>query len=289
MFMKRPLFIAVLWGAALLPLAAQAQMRGGGGFRGPVSRGPIAPPVRVNPGFPARPVAPRMPVGRVGPVAGRPIAPVRMGSPRVFTPGQRVFVPQGRIAFNRFHNRFHHHHRFFSNTCFDSFGNPFFCSNSFFSSCFNGFGDPFFCNSPFFGNPFFGGFGLPFYDPFYTSSYSQPEPQQPAVVEESSHDRELALEVQELSDEIQAMRDEQQRRESAKNSPPQPSVQDLGPTTTLVLRDGLQLPVHNYAVVGNTIWVLDNHNTQKIPIAKLDVAATQQINDKNGVDFRLPK
>src|SRR5215472_2227893 len=286
--MKRPLFIAVLWGAALLPLAAQALMRGGGGFGGPVFRGPVAPPARVNSGFAPRPMPPRMPVGRVGPVAARPMPPVRVTAPqgRVFIPRQRAFFPQGRVTFNGFHNRFHRHHRFFFNTCFDSFGNPFFCNNSFFSSCFNGFGDPFFCNSPFFG----GSFGAPFFSPFWFSSApSQPEPQQPVSAEESSHDRELALEVQELSDEIQAMRDEQQRRDSAKNAPPQPFVQDLGPTTTLVLRDGVQLSVRNYAIVGDTIWLLDSHNTQKIPIAKLDVAATQQINDKNGVDFHLPK
>ena len=288
--MKRPLFIAVLWGAALLPLAAHAQMRGGGGFRGgPVFRGPVAPPARFNSGFATRPMPPRMPVGRVGPVAARPMPPVRVTSPqgRGFIPRQRAFFPQGRITFNGFHNRFHHRHRFFFNTCFDSFGNPFFCNNSFFSSCFNGFGDPFRCNSPFFG-PFFGGFGLPYYDPFFTSSYSQPEPQ-PAVVEETSHDRELALEVQELSDQIQAMRDEERRRDSAKNAPPQPATHDDGPNATLVFRDGLQLSVHNYAVVGDTVWVLDNHTTQKIPIAKLDVGATQQINDKNGAELRLPK
>jgi len=288
--MKRPLFIAVLWGAVLLPLAANAQMRGGG-FGGPVFRGPVAPPARVTSGFPQRPFAPRpmpprMPVGRVGPVGVRPMPPVRVTSPQggVFIPRQRAFFPEGRVTFNRFHNRFHHHHRFFFNTCFDSFGNPFFCNNSFFSSCFNGFGDPFGC-SPFFGSSF----GVPFFSPFLlTSAPAQPEPQQPVVVEESSHERELALEVQELSDEIRAMRDEQRTRESQKKAEAQPAPKDEGPKAILVFRDGLQLPVRNYAIVGDTIWVLDKPN-QKISMSKLDVAATQQINEKNGLEFRVPK
>ena len=284
--MKRALFTAVFWGAALLPLVAHAQMRGGG-FRGPVFRGPVAPPARMSSGFAPRPFAPRMPVGRIGPVAGRPMPPVRVTPPqgRVSIPGQRAFAPQHGISFRTFPHRFHHRHGFFFNTCFDSFGNPFFCDNFSFSSCFNGFGDPFRCN-PFFGS----GFGFPFASPFwFASTPSQPEPQQPVAVEESSHDRELALEVQELSDEIQALRDEERKRESAKNAPPEPFVQDLGPTTTLVFRDGRQLSVHNYAIAGDSVWVLDSQKTQKIPLSKLDAAATQQINEKNGVEFRLPR
>ena len=204
--------------------------------------------------------------------------PVRVAPPQghVFINGQRAFFPQHGIFFR---HRFHHRSRFFFNTCFDSFGNPFFC-DPFFSSCFNGFG----CGSPFFGSSFI----LPFYQPLFPN-YSPPPEQQPVAVEEDSHTRELALQVQELSDEIQSMRDEERRRESAKSAGAQPAPRDEGPNATLVFRDGQQLSVRNYAIVGDSIWVLEDHNARKIPISKLDVAATQQINEKNGVEFHLPK
>ena len=197
----------------------------------------------------------------------------RTASPqgRALISSQRGFAFRTRFGFRPFHHRFHH--RFF----FNNF------------SCFNGFNN-FNCANPFLFNGF--GFGFPFagtgFDPFlFSSDWQQPAPQQPVVVEQDNNgNRELAAEVQELSDEIQSMRDEERSRENRANA--KPTAQDDGPNTTLVFRDGLQLSVRNYAVAGDTIWVLDPHNARKIPLSKIDLAATQQINEKNGVDFHLP-
>lgn len=275
----------------MLSLTALAQaQRGGMGFRGssvpPARTGFVARPSGFGPGnFAPRP----MPGGRIGPIAARPMPPARVIPPqgRVSLPGQRASFTQRGITFNAFHHRFHHRHRFFFNTCFDSFGNPFFCNNQFFSSCFNGFNN-FNCVNPF----LFNGFGLPFintgFDPFFAADWQRPEPEQPAVAEEDSHSRELAAEVQELSDEIQSMRDEQRSREAQKSAPAPEAPKDTGPNAILVFRDGLQLPVRNYAISDDTIWVLDKPN-QKIAISKLDIPATQQVNDKNGLEIHLPK
>lgn len=271
--MKRLLFIAVIWGAALLPPAAQAQMRGGMGFRGTG-----AAPARTPSGFAGRPsgFAPRPSGFAQRPVVGMGFRsrvsarPVRVNSPqsRVFISGRRTFFPGRRVFFpNR---RFHRFAR-----------NPFF----FPGTCFNGVFDPFCRNGFFFGSSF----GWP-YDPFLSGFSSfPPEQQQPVVVEQDGNSRELALEVQELSDEIQAMRDEERTRESRNTASNQAASRDDGPNATLVFRDGLQLSVRNYAIAGDTIWVLDEHKAQKIPIAKLDVAATEQVNARNGVELHLPK
>jgi hypothetical protein len=59
--------------------------------------------------------------------------------------------------------------------------------------------------------------------------------------------------------------------------------------TVLVFRDGRQLEVHNYAIVGQTLWDLSSKGTQKIPLAELDLDATRKLNDERGTDFVLPK
>jgi len=57
--------------------------------------------------------------------------------------------------------------------------------------------------------------------------------------------------------------------------------------TVLVFRDGHQQEVSNYAIMGQTVYVFDNH-TQKIALTDLDVEATVKLNDDRGVDFHVP-
>lgn len=263
--MKRLLFTAVAWGAVLLPMAAHAQ-------RGMGFHGSSAPSARAGSGF-ARPAgfaARPAPIARVAPAGFRSMPSARFARPqgRTFTSGQRSFVSRSRISFRTFpRHRFRDRDRiFFRRNCFNGF---------------NGFG----CVNPF----LFGGIGYPG-DPFYAgySSYdSQPEPQ-PVVEEQDRGSRELALEVQELSDQIQVMRDEERTRDERRSADARPAAKDDGPNATLVFRDGLQLSVKNYAISGDTIWVMDDHNPKKVPLAKIDIAATQKINDQNGVEFKIP-
>jgi hypothetical protein len=67
-------------------------------------------------------------------------------------------------------------------------------------------------------------------------------------------------------------------------SPPDAKAVDA---TVLVFRDGHQQEVNNYAIMGQTVYVFDNH-TQKIALTDLDVAATIKLNDDHGVDFHVP-
>jgi hypothetical protein len=60
------------------------------------------------------------------------------------------------------------------------------------------------------------------------------------------------------------------------------------PQTVLVFKDGHQLEVANYAIVGSTLYDLTGGHRQKISLADLDLTATAKQNDDRGVDFQIP-
>ena len=259
--MKRLLLATVFWGAALLPLAAYAQRPMGGRMS--------APP-RVSSGIAARP----SPTARfaAAPTGFSQVRPVPFRGP-VLLPNQRAFFPR-RNAFVHFRS-FPRRPLFSSNVCFNGgFGGPFFCGGTGFINTRVGF------NS---------GFTYAPYPPEYAYGYPSAPPQ-PVYVDDSNS-RELSLQVERLSDEVETMRDEERRRdENRPASQPQskPAAQDDSPNAVLIFRDGRQLSVRNYAVVGNTVWVLSEHAANKFAVSDLDINATEQANAKNGVEFRLP-
>ncbi len=60
------------------------------------------------------------------------------------------------------------------------------------------------------------------------------------------------------------------------------------PQTILVFKDGHQLEVQNYAVIGDSLYDLTPGRHHKVPLADLDLASTAKQNDDRGIDFRLP-
>jgi hypothetical protein len=60
------------------------------------------------------------------------------------------------------------------------------------------------------------------------------------------------------------------------------------PQTVLVFKDGHQVEVQNYAVVGNMLYDLTPGHHRKIAMADLDLKATAQQNDDLGINFQLP-
>ncbi len=73
---------------------------------------------------------------------------------------------------------------------------------------------------------------------------------------------------------------QQSATESAPEPPPIP--------TTLVFKDGHQLTVENYAIVGQTLYDLTSGHPRKIAVADLDLPATEKQNGDHGVDFHPP-
>ncbi len=71
------------------------------------------------------------------------------------------------------------------------------------------------------------------------------------------------------------------------NQPEAASAPDQ-PQTVLVFKDGHQLEVENYAIVGSSIYDLTEGRSHKIALSDLDLTATTKQNDDRGVDFQLP-
>jgi hypothetical protein len=60
------------------------------------------------------------------------------------------------------------------------------------------------------------------------------------------------------------------------------------PHTVLVFKDGHQLEVENYAIVGSTLYDLTEGRRHKIPLSDLDLDATTKQNGDRGIDFQVP-
>jgi hypothetical protein len=57
---------------------------------------------------------------------------------------------------------------------------------------------------------------------------------------------------------------------------------------TLIFKDGHQLEIENYAVVGQTLYDLSPGHSRRIALADLDLRATEKQNDARGATFELP-
>jgi len=61
------------------------------------------------------------------------------------------------------------------------------------------------------------------------------------------------------------------------------------PSTILVFRDGHQLEIGNYVIVGNTLYNMSGaYRSYKIQLAELDLPATIKANEDRGIDFHVP-
>ena len=280
--MKRLLSLALLGAVALVVPVANAQMRGGGmmgGHGGGVmSHGPVG----------SGAVMARGPVVARGPaVAGGFAARGPVGAPRVspaFVTGRpasgRIVTRSGHVFFGTVPSRFHHHHFFFFPNCFGTFPCNGFFNNEFFNNGFL-FGSSFGWGWPFWGYP-----SYPYND--YTSA-----PPQQAVSSDTSGQVELAREVQQLSDQIEALRYEEGRRAQQKTTPVPSSSTSLSArtpaiATTFVMRDGRAVVAENYALTGQTLWIFDEHKARKIALSDIDREATEKFNAANGIEIRLP-
>src|SRR5207237_2319982 len=60
------------------------------------------------------------------------------------------------------------------------------------------------------------------------------------------------------------------------------------PGTLLVFKDGHKAEVKNYAIVGDQLYDLTGGRSRKIPLAELDLEATQKLNEDQGITFQVP-
>ncbi len=75
--------------------------------------------------------------------------------------------------------------------------------------------------------------------------------------------------------------------------PPPPGSPEPLPqaAVTLIFKDGHSQQIHNYALTKTTIYVLDDAASGRrpeIPLSLINVSATEEANQENGVDFVIP-
>lgn len=310
MRMKRLVVLALLGLAT--SAAGFAQMRGMSAPSRPMARPPMAfahPRFGgIRPNVSARPMtfAPR-PGFRLSPgFAGRrPIFLARPGSRlRTSSFGRRVIVMprpnHGRVASvrprlpgrdSRSFLRGHHHRPDFD---FDEDDED-----------FDGdFDDQFFFTSPFLFGSFFSPFYSPFYNPFfgdaffsdYSNAYSNPQPSSYDSEVANSSINQLSSELRDLSSEVDLLREQDdllrsdlQRREARGPQAPSGNVSPTPsePPVVLVFRDGHRSEVQNYAIVGQTFWMLSDKKSIKVPLSELDLDETTKANRDRGLTFSV--
>jgi hypothetical protein len=289
--MRRLTSIAALGTALLVSLSLQAQMRGGRGGGGHSFGGGArfgsgfrssAPTPRVfAPGGP-RGFAPRGPRG-IAPGSFRTFAPAPRSfgnrsfaaggfGIRTFSPARRVFRPfPSRNRFIGFRHHFFFRDRFFFPGCFGCVS-PFFFSGGLFF-------DPFI-------SPFYTGFGPDYY------AYPPPPPSPVVVTTDNGTNAQLAAEVDRLADEVDDLHYEQSRS-SGDRSPSDPkasiSVMEPAANVSFIFRDGRKITARNYAIAGETLWVLDEHAAKKFALADVDIPATEKANAVNGLEIHFPE
>ncbi len=69
--------------------------------------------------------------------------------------------------------------------------------------------------------------------------------------------------------------------------PTSSSVENDEPRTLLIFKDGRQMEVANYAIMGSTLYLFAGDH-RKISLADLDIDATRKANDDRGIGFRVP-
>lgn len=72
---------------------------------------------------------------------------------------------------------------------------------------------------------------------------------------------------------------------AADDPPEADSAQEI---TTLVFKDGHQLEVGNYAIVGHTLYDMSPGHPRKVALADLNLDETEKQNDAHGVRFQVP-
>jgi hypothetical protein len=93
----------------------------------------------------------------------------------------------------------------------------------------------------------------------------------------------LGQQLQILSDQLEQLKNAQQRGAVPQDDP----VQETTPQVpiTLVLRNGQQIQVQNYAVMDQTFWDFTRQPARRIPVSSIDIAASTRATEAKGAEF----
>jgi hypothetical protein len=127
----------------------------------------------------------------------------------------------------------------------------------------------------------------------YNNGYQGYPAQDPAAQTAGVTANMLGEQVERLSAEVEALREQREQGYAAPiprpryNAPPA-MQEDQTPTAApldLILRDGKRLQINSYAVMGQEIWDFSNQPVKKIPLANVDLAASRKATEAGGGEF----
>lgn len=135
----------------------------------------------------------------------------------------------------------------------------------------------------------YGYFFAPYYYPFLgydTSTYPSYSDQAAyaddyAMQSMLSSQGALSQQMQMLSDQVNHLRNAQQQGRIPEEDPQNTAEVPV----TVVLRNGQQIQVQNYAVMGQTFWDFTRQPARKIPISSIDIAASTRATEAKGGEF----
>lgn len=132
---------------------------------------------------------------------------------------------------------------------------------------------------------------FPYYSPFwpspgYPASYVAPEPQPTNTGQINS----LTYQVEQLTEEVRRLREERALEQLQSQQTPAPEARSAEPVpppipTALIFRNGRRIEAEGYAIVGQTLWVLNEENSARFALSDLDLAATRKENLERGIRF----
>lgn len=153
-----------------------------------------------------------------------------------------------------------------------------------------------FHNAFLFAFPFYssGGYFDPFYDDYWNPYYSfgsygyDPNQGTSTYTDLGNQLNEMSLQLEELRDQNESLQSELVESRAPTPLPAIASVASSAPVTLLVFNDGHQRQIQNYAIVGQTLWILSDARATKVPLADLNLDQTIKINEERGVEFLGP-
>lgn len=137
----------------------------------------------------------------------------------------------------------------------------------------------------------FGGFFAPYYYPSFgfgdnsyaSSQYGAPPPPDSGVQGMMMVEGALGRQIRMLSDQLDQLKNAQQRSAELQNEGLQQTTPQV--PITLVLRNGQQIQVQNYAVMDHTFWDFTGQPARKIPVSSIDIAASTRATEAKGAEF----
>lgn len=117
----------------------------------------------------------------------------------------------------------------------------------------------------------------------YDQSYRQSQQVQEYQLQMMNSQQQIEQRIDALEERLDRLLEQRSApapQPQAKSEPSQPAV--------LVYKDGHKQEVQNYAIVGQTIWVLNEQQAKKVPLSAIDLNATRKANEDRDVDFALP-